>query len=291
MFIIYFLFTVITWFISILPFRVLYIVSDLLYFNLYYIFKYRRAVVYKNLRNSFTEKSKIEIKKIEKQFYKNLSDVIVEVIKTQNMTEEQMKKRFTFTNLNILEDLYKNNKSIIACMGHCGNWEWLGPALHLRIKHEGKAVIKPLSDKFFDKYMFKLRTKFTKNPDCLISHKHAFKIILKNRNKLTLNIFVADQTPLKKNSKYWTKFLNQDTSFFLGPEKIAKTLDFAVVFLDIQRVNRGYYNIEIIKITDEPKKTDEYEITQKFHNLLEKSIIKHPDNWLWSHRRWKHKKD
>lgn len=291
MFIIHFLFKIIACFISILPFRILYIVSDLLYLKLYYIFRYRKKVVFNNLRNSFPEKSDNEIKKIAKQYYKNLSDIILEVLKTQNMSVKQMQERYKFTNLEIIDKLYKNNKSVIASIGHCGNWEWLGPALQLRTKYEGNAVIKPLSDKFFDKYMSKTRTIFTKNPDCLISNKNTLRVLVKNRNKLTINIFAADQTPLKKNSKYWTKFLNQDTSFFLGPEKIAKALDFAVVFLDIKRVKRGYYNVDVIKITDDAKNTDEYEITQKFHNLLEKSIITNPDNWLWSHRRWKHKKD
>ncbi len=289
MFIYHYCFSALAWFISILPFSIIYIISDILYFKLYYVFCYRKKVVFKNLRNSFPDKNEREIKSIAKKYYRNLSDVIIEVIKLKSISREQLEKRVNFKNYEVINELYKSKKSIIAAMGHCGNWEWMSMVLAMISKYKVLAVVKPLSDKFFERYITKLRTKF--NPGSLIEFKKTFQTVIRNKDKLTLNIFVADQTPTKSEINYWTKFLNQDTPVFLGIEKIAKYLDFAVIYLDIKRVKRGFYQVEIIKITDNPKQSPQYEITEKHVHLLEESIIQNPDNWLWSHRRWKHKKN
>ena len=156
-------------------------------------------------------------------------------------------------------------------------------------KYKVYGIVKPLNNKFFEEYLCRLRSKF--NKDNLISFQETFRIMVKNRNNLTINIFAADQTPTKNEINYWSKFLNQETPVYLGTEKTAKHFDFVVLFMDIQRYKRGYYEVSISTITDKPKQTKEYEITKGHIHKLEEAIIKHPDNWLWSHRRWKHKKE
>lgn len=289
MFLFYYFFLAIVWLISILPFRIIYIISDFFSFILHYILGYRKNVIFTNLKNAFPEKEEKEIKKIVKKYYRNLSDIFLEVLKIKGMSRDELAKRVTFKNYEIFNELYKSRKSVLIAMGHCGNWEYISMALAMKSKHKVYAVVKPLSDKFFDRFMINTRSKF--NKDCLILFNETTRTLIKNRSKLTANILISDQTPTKTEINYWTNFLNQDTPFFLGVEKIAKSFDFTVVFFNIQRIKRGFYEVEIIKITDTPKQTSEFEITENHIHLLEKAINEHPDNWLWSHRRWKHKRD
>ncbi len=277
------------WVISKLPFRCLYIFSDFLSFLLHYIFRYRRIIIFSNLKNAFPDKSDTEIRKIVKQYYRNLADIILEVIKLRSITRDQILKRFSFENIEIFRDLFKQNKSIIVTIGHCGNWEWMGIALGLITEQKGYAIVKPLSDKRFDKYMTYLRTRFHK--DSVIPFKETFRTLIKNKNRLTFNVFAADQTPTKSEINYWGQFFNQETGFFLGIEKIAVSLDMGVVFIDIQRIGRGRYHGVFKLITSHPKDSSEHGIIKNYISLLENSIKQAPDNWLWSHRRWKHKRD
>ena len=287
--IVYYLFKAVVWFISKLPFRCLYLFSDFLFLLIYYIFSYRKKVVYANLSNAFPGKSKQEIKKIAKKYYRNLADIVVEVLKLRSISSDQILRRFSFENIEIIRDLFRQNKSIIVTIGHCGNWEWMGTALGLITEEKGYAIVKPLSDKRFDRYMTFLRTRL--NEDSVIPFKDTFRALIRNKNKLTLNVFAADQTPTRSEINYWGQFFNQETGFFLGIEKIATSLDMGVVFIDIQRVGRGRYNGVVSLITDSPKEKGEHEIIKKYISLLEKSITHAPDNWLWSHKRWKHKKE
>ncbi|MCK4677647.1 MAG: lysophospholipid acyltransferase family protein [Bacteroidales bacterium] len=287
MFILYALFSIKAWFLSILPFQLLYLVSDFFYFLIYFIFRYRKDVINENLQNAFPDFDSTERKQIAKQFYRNLGDVVVEIIKTKQIRREQLQERISFENFEIIEDLYSRKKSVIATIGHCGNWEWMPMALQMRSKYMEFAVVKPLSNKFFNDFLNGLRRRFKKDGD-LIPFKQTLKTLVKHKNDLTLTIVAADQTPHKDEINFRTNFLNQDTPFFLGPEKIAKALDLAVIFIDIQRKKRGHYIATIYLITDSPKETPGQKITESYINLLEQSIRANPDNWLWSHRRWKY---
>jgi|AntAceMinimDraft_17_1070374.scaffolds.fasta_scaffold04690_2 KDO2-lipid IV(A) lauroyltransferase len=286
MIIFHYIFSAIAWFLSILPFRIIYILSDFLYFITYYVYGYRKKIVFNNLKNSFPKKNDKEIKIIAKKFYHNLCDIILETIKAKNISKKELKKRVRFKNIEILEDLYKSKRNVMAIAGHCGNWEWLSilPAL---TDYTVIVAEKPVTDKFFENYINNIRTRFNLK---LAYFKKIFKFLVKNKNEHILAILGSDQTPTKSEIEYRTNFLNQETPMFIGAEKIAKYLDYSVVFFDMQRTKRGFYEVEIIKITDRPQRTDEFEITEKHIHLLEKSITEHPDNWLWSHRRWKHKK-
>ena len=287
MIIINYLIVGINWLLTLLPLSILYILSDILYFFLYYVFGYRKRVVYMNIRNSFPQKSEAEINQIAKKFYKNLSDIIIEVLKLRHISPKQLSERIVVKNIEVVEDLYNSKKKVIAAVGHLGNWEWIATLTPLILKHKVYLVYKPLSNTFFNDYLLKLRSQFGLN---FIPFKQTYRFLLNNKQELDLPIIASDQTPTRTEIEYWTRFLNQETGFFIGIEKIARSIDYAVVFVDLKRTARGYYEIELIEITDNPKLTKEFEITEKYIRLLEKHIIDNPDNWLWSHKRWKHKK-
>ncbi len=281
-----YLFVLIAWLVSLLPFPLLYVISNSICFIVYHLIRYRRKVVRKNLKHAFPTKSDAERRSIEKKFYRNLCDLIVEFIKLNTISKKQLLKRFSFENTELLDSLYTEKKSIIAVTGHLGNWEWMAIAMALRHQHKVMAIVKPLSDDFFEKYMHNLRSKFTKNR--IILFKDTFREMIRNKNEITLNIFAADQTPTRDEISYWTDFLKQDTGVFLGTEKIAKSLNFPVVFINNQRIGRGRYRISYHLISEDTKATKTYEITEKHVRKLEDIIRENPDNWLWSHRRWKH---
>jgi len=288
MFILNYTFVAIAWLIALLPFWLLYLKSDFLFLILYHVVRYRRKVSFENLHNSFPEKTEKEIKQIARKYYRNLADLVLETIKLRHMSKQQIQKRVKVTNSEILQDLYIKQKSALVIMGHCGNWEWASPAITFHTEHKCFGMAKPLSNPFFDRYLLNLRTKF--NPDSIVHFKHFFRMMVEQRKTLTANLMAGDQTPTKSEINYWTTFLNQETAVFLGAEKIAKSLDMPVVFMDTQRIGRMRYEVTLSLITDRPKETAEFEITEKHVRMLENAIRLHPDNWLWSHRRWKHKR-
>jgi Kdo2-lipid IVA lauroyltransferase/acyltransferase len=287
MFIFHYAFLTFAWLIALLPFRLLYLKSDFVSFILFHVVKYRKKVVFENLRNAFPEKSELEIYQIARKYYRNLGDLVLEVIKLRHLSKEQLLKRVKVNNAKLLMDLYDQQKSVLLVMGHCGNWEWASPAIIFHTAHKCFGMVKPLSDPFFEKYMMRLRTKF--NPGSIIHFKRFFRMMVENRNNLSAYMLAGDQTPTRSEINYWTNFLNQETAVFLGAEKMAKALDIPVVYMDTQRTGRMRYEITLSLISDKPKETAEYEITEKHVRLLENAIRLHPDNWLWSHRRWKHK--
>ena len=272
--------------ISILPFRVLYFISDLLYMILFHVFGYRRNVVEGNLRNSFPEKSNREIIQLSKKYFHYLCDLILETLKKTNLSKKETMEHFKFHNTELFNSLFDENRSVILLMGHYGNWELAGSAFSLSCKHPLYVVYKPLSNPYFENLMRKSRTLFGTR---LIKMENTLKDILANKNNCSAYAFIADQTPSNQNA-YWTNFLNQDTAMFTGAEKLAKKLNFPVVFINIVRVKRGYYEIFAELISENPKSTSENEIIESYVRKLEKEIIKMPETWLWSHRRWKQKR-
>ena len=268
---------------------VIYFLSDILRLLIRYVIRYRRKVILENLTRSFPEKSHQEILKIKNRFYKNLADIVVEIIKLQGISKEQLLDRFHFTGHEIMLDSFSRGRSVIVAIGHCGNWEWMGTALGLISPVKGYAIVKPLSNKYFHHYMEMLRHRL--NHDSTIPFRHTFRVMARNRTEFTsFNVIASDQTPLKGEINYWHMFLHQDTAFFQGVEKLSRSLDFDVVFIDIRRTGRGRYMGDIKLVTNDPKSTAPGEITEKYIGMLEQAIRDNPDNWLWSHRRWKHKK-
>ncbi len=272
--------------VSFSPFWLLYVISDGLYFLIFYIVGYRKKVVLENLRNSFPEKSDLEIKFIRKKFYQYLCDLILETIKTITWTEEDVKNRVQMKDVQMLDDLYQKKKSIVIVMGHLGNWEWAGPCFSLHCKHQLFVVYLPLSNPYFEKMFSGSRTKFNTK---IVPKKNTLRSMISNKAIISATALIADQAPTPINTALWTKFLHQDTPVFNGPEKVAKMMDFPVVYMHVKRVKRGYYEVWPKLLFDKPKETSETEITFAFNRILEEGIMEQPETWLWSHRRWKYK--
>lgn len=287
--VIFYIFYSINWVITLLPLRVLYLFTYPLYFVFYYFPSYRRKIVYDNLRNAFPDKDDKEINKIEKAFYRHLCDLFIEVFKLTHMSEQQLKKRFVVENPEILDKLLAEKRDIVAVLGHYNNWEWLG-ALPYYTKYKAVSIYKPLKNKHFDVFLNNLRRKhgMVLTPMSII-----IREILKDRalNINTVSAFISDQSPVKADIKYWTIFLNQDTPVFLGAEKVAAKYDMAVVFFNIKKIQRGKYSLVIEMLFEHTAGLPEYAITEAHVKRLEEIITENPQYWIWSHRRWKHKKE
>jgi len=281
------IFKAFAWLISKLPDRTLYALSAFFCFVLKDVIRYRKLTVHENLANSFPNISQLERNKIARQYYLHMTDLMLEVIKTPGLSADGIKNRISFRNPELLHEIHKSGKSIVMLAGHCGNWEWLGPGIHFNFpEFEGYAVVKPISNPYFNKYISELRMLHKK--DSLIPFKQTLRYMINKKNQQTINLFLADQTPHHSEINFVTNFLNQETPFFTGYGKIAKMLDQAVVFINLYRTKRGYYEAEFTLISDNPASTAEYEISHAFIRLLEQAIKERPYNWLWSHRRWKY---
>jgi KDO2-lipid IV(A) lauroyltransferase len=284
----YYIFYGINWVITLLPLRVLYLFSDFLYLVLYYFPSYRRKVVARNLKNSFPEKSDEELKSIEKKFYRHLADVFIETVYVTHMSLEEQKRRFTITNLELIHKLREEKRDVIAVMGHFNNWEW-PTFLPSALLYKTLIIYRPLRNKYFDRHIKNQRSKngIVLTPTAMIIREI---ISNKNNNINTLSVFLTDQTPAINEIKYWTTFLNQDTPIYTGTEKIASKYDMAIVYFNVQKIKRGYYNMNIELLLEHTAGLPESVITETHVRRLEKIIQEKPEYWLWSHRRWKHKK-
>jgi len=269
-FIIYIFFLISINIIAIIPFWFLYGFSDFLAFLLFYVFKYRKETILTNLRNSFPEKSEKEIRSIARKAYRNLSDIIIESIKAFTISNKRICNRFKIINPELLDEYYSKNQSIIGVAGHYGNWEWGALAGGLQIKHKGIAIYKPLSNKYIDKFLRRTRAA---NGATLESIKSTSSTFEKYSHETCIFMLVADQSPSNMKEAVWTSFLNQETACLHGPEKYAKRYNYPVVFVNIQRVKRGYYELRFSKLVDEPLKTSDGEITKIYMSKLEELII------------------
>ncbi len=274
--------------ISILPFRILYFLSDFLYLIVYHLVGYRKQVVYQNLKNSFPNKSEQEIQIISKKFYHFFCDWLLEMIKSITISKKEALKRCYFSDTSILKKYSAENKKLIFVMGHFGNFELGGAAMKFTTAYQLYVVYRPLANRYFDKLIRKKRMRFGSK---IISMKLTFKTMLslKNSAELSATAFIADQTPDKDNA-YWTIFLNQETPVFWGTEIIAKKLNYPIIYISVSQPKRGFYKMTPELLCENPSKTTKGEISEMHTKRLEKDIVKQPEIWLWSHRRWKHKR-
>jgi len=271
---------------SLLPFWLLYIISDVLFVIIYHIVHYRRAVVQQNLANAFPEKTEKERQDIERKYYHYLADLIVETVKMITVSEKQIQKRVVSTNAGLVHEYFAKGKSIIAVAGHYCNWEMAALNFNFVTDKRFMIVYKPLNNEIFNDFFIQIRSRFGGQP---IAMKQTMRKMVEYRKELTVSVLVGDQTPGVNEVNYFTTFLNQPTAVFLGIEKISKTIDAAVVFYDMKRVKRGYYTYTLVPLTENPKQTAEHELTEMHVQYLEGMIRKEPQYWLWSHRRWKFK--
>lgn len=267
-----------------LPFPALYALSNGL-FRLLKVSGYRKKIVVQNLTRSFPEKTPAEINQICNAYYRYLCDLILEILKTLRMSAAEYQKRSVFHTTDWLEKMKAESKSFIIVMGHYGNWEWAGPGFTLTTGYPLVVIYRPLSNIYFERMMTRMRTRFGTR----ITPVHqTLRDMVANRSELTATAFIADQTA-PKDKAYWMTFLHQDTAVFTGTEKLAVKFGYPVVFMNIRRVKRGYYEIFPELLFEHPKSTVENEISHTFMHRLEREIQADPVPWLWSHRRWKHR--
>jgi len=270
--------------ISLLPFGLLYLLSDILFFFLYHVFRYRRKVVAKNLLNSFPEKSISDLKGIEKRFYRHLSDLILESVKTLTISSGEIKKRYVFSNLHVISRYLNAGRSVIAVSGHYGNWEWGPVAIGLEFKEKVFVVFKPLSDKRFEHLINSMRSRFG---TVMVPMKQTLRKLHEYKDIPHVLVLVGDQTPTREESQYFTTFLNQPTAVFLGVEKIALKTNDPIIYFTINKIKRGYYECVVKSLVEFPGQCSDFEITEAHTRELENNIRLKPEYWLWSHRRWK----
>lgn len=273
--------------VSLLPFRVLYILSDGLFIVLYYLVGYRKKVILQNISTSFPHLTPARHKEITKQFYHHLCDLVVESLKIFTISKSQAEKRMVCLNPQLVNSYFENNQSVILAGGHLNNWELFAVVIQSHIKHTTLAIYKPLNSLFFDQKMRDTRSKFGLQ---MIPTQVVKKMLADKIDQCFAMIFAYDQSPSNPAKAYWTKFLNRDTAWLKGCEDSARLYNLPVLYGKINKLKRGYYTYEFKVACADPSQTAEGELTQKLSDLLEEDITIQPAFWLWSHRRWKHTK-
>lgn len=280
----YYLLLVFCYGISLLPFPVLYFISDILYALVYHVVGYRKQVVLANMKQAFPDKSPEEINRLAKKYYRNLTDMMVETIKLLTMSKKQLQKRF-ICDLTVLHELYAKGKSCQLHLGHNFNWEWANLFCMQGVAFPFLVVYMPLSSKPADRMFRHFREKFG---SILIPANDMANSMKPWLEKQYLIALVADQNPGNPKSCLWYPFLNKMTPFYKGPEMAARRNDIPVVFADIRKTKRGYYHATLKLMFEEPQQAPVGKITEAFVQFLEKNIHEQPEVWVWSHRRWKH---
>ncbi len=274
------------WLISILPYRLFYAFSDLVFFVLYRLIGYRKKVVYENLRLVFPEKTHEEIVQIQYDFYKHMCDMFLETVKSMNLTKEAVKKRYHIVNIEVLRDILKDKSVFLVC-SHYANWEW-NVSINNYVDAKGYAVYQKIGNAFFDAFIKKVRTRWNTT---LITQQQTVKTVMRNQEQHIRSCYgmVSDQSPQAHLATYWSDFMGVRVPIFNGAESMARKLDMAVVFIKVSKVKRGYYQAEFIPITTSAKSTRQHEITDTFLRLTEQQIREKPAHYLWTHKRWKHR--
>jgi len=274
-------------FLALFPLPFLYILADFLYLIAFYVIGYRKEVVWQNLKNSFPEKTDKELRKIQKDFYRHLAEVFIETLRSLQISKQELEKRVKIQNLELLTNRLKEGKNVLVLLGHLFNWEWLSHITAIKQNYPVYFVYQPLRNRFFDKLMLTIRTRFGEKA---IKMQNVLKDILQNHQENRIVALLADQSPAGNEKDHWTTFLHQDTAFFAGTEKIALRLQLPVVFCGVRRLKRGYYEL-YFKEVYHPKDLPNKSITETYVAFLQKQIEETPANWLWSHKRWKRKKN
>ncbi|OEK06586.1 lysophospholipid acyltransferase family protein [Roseivirga misakiensis] len=272
--------------ISLLPWSVVYGISNLLYLVGYKIIRYRVSVVHKNLTNSFPDKSPSEIKQLQNDFYRHFCDIMLESFKIFSISEKEAKERFVALNPEILKPYFDRGQSVILVGGHYNNWEMLAVGLDCYIDHQSVAIYHRMKNEFMNEKALQSRSKYGLK---MISRQEVKDFFAQSKD-LTVTIFGADQSPSIAKKVYWTNFLNQETAVMFGVEKFALEKNLPVVYGAISKVKRGHYEFTMEVLIEDPSQCAHGEITEAHTRRLEKQILEDPQYWLWSHKRWKRKR-
>lgn len=272
--------------ISLLPFWVIYAFARFVYFFLFYVFGYRKAVVYDNLKQSFPDKSNTEINTIAKKFYMHFCATFLESIKLLTVSPSTMLKRYKITNADVVNKHYENGESLILYGAHYANWEWM-TVMPLYSKFKFMPFYQKQSSSYFDRLMVINRERLG---SVCVESQSGFKSLLMHAKKgiLTFTYVIGDQSPMSKSTKHWTTFLNRETAFLIGADRMAKKVNQKIYYPKVTQPKRGYYEMEFVAI---PIDNPEVEPVVKYAQLLEENIKEQPELWLWSHKRWKLKKE
>ncbi len=284
----YYFLRTLSWLLYAMPLRVLYFHSDLLFFVIYYLLRYRRDVVKENLANSFPEKTKKERDQIAIKYYHHLCDCFLETLYFDRISNKKVKERVTYLNPGMANYFMDQGKQVIILMGHYNNWECFN-SWGLQSKYKAYPIYKKLRSKTFEKFYIHLRSKFGA---CPLERALTFRQLNEDSRKGVpgLSLFLIDQTPREHDIHHWMTFLNQETAVLIGPEKVATKLNAVVLFGITRKLKRGFYEVEFELISEHSKYSPKFEITEKSNQLMEKLINENPEFWLWSHRKWKHKR-
>ncbi len=239
-----------------------------------------------NLKLTMPEKSNKELDQIQRDFYRHLCDLFLEMVKTMDLSKEDVKKRYQIQNIEVIQEIEKEKSILIVC-SHYANWEW-NVSMNNYVRSKGFAVYQKIGNIYFDRMIKKFRSKWNTTP---IEQKETVKTVIRNEKQDVTGIYgmVSDQSPMVNKGQYWSSFMGVKVPVFNGAEVLARKLDLAVVFLKVSKIKRGYYRADFIPITKNGKSTKEHEITEQFLKLAEQQIKERPEHYLWTHRRWKHR--
>ena len=284
----YLFFRLMVFLFSLLPFWMLYKLSDGLQFLFLRVVKYRYKVIHQNLTNSFPNKNESEIQELIKASYQNLCDILLEGIKGMSISDEEILKRYKFINPEVANDFYDQGRSMVGMASHYGNWEWAVQAINLQLKCITVGVVARIKNKYLDGYVKKYRT----HDRVKVLYPDIARPIIEKwdeENEPALFVYIADQSPPRgaQKSAQWVNFLNQDTACLWGGDRMARRMNFPAVNMAINRIKRGYYEVTLDVISEDSKNTNDADITKDYMKRLEERILAKPQDWLWSHKRWK----
>lgn len=271
---------------SLLPTSVLYAISSFLYFLIYYVVGYRKKVVRQNLERAFPDKPTTWLRQTEKQFFHNLTDIIIETLKLTSISEKELNKRIQFSGDAAVLDCLNSGKPMLALGAHLGNWEMalLAGSRHFPFPIDG--VYKPLSSSFFEVFMLNLRSRFEAT---LVKNKDTLRHLIRHRNQPRFITMLSDQIPPRGEIQYWTTFLHQDTAFYVGADKLQASFKYPVFFMGMRHLRRGHYEIYFEELK-RPANAEEFGLIEVFAQRLEQWVQAYPADYLWSHKRWKHQR-
>lgn len=285
--IVYILVYPLIWIISILPFRLLYIISDAIYGLLYYVIGYRKKLVLENLKTVFPEKDEKELLKIRKQFFHHFVDIFMEMIKTFTISKKSLNKHYKYKNVELLNELYEQDRDLILVGAHYANWEWI-VGLSMFLKHESIAAFTLVNNKYFNKKVKSSRerfgAKFVKTSETIN------KIEKNNRNNIrSIYGLLSDQSPQLKKTHYWSNFFDVHVPIHTGAEMLAKKYNMCIVYINTQKIKRGYYETTFELMTNDANSYNNYELTELFLRKVEKIVKEKPAYYFWTHNRFKHR--
>lgn len=271
-----------------LPFRLLYLFSDFVYLIVYYLIGYRKKIVRENIALALPHLSEEERLAIEKKSYRHLCDMFLEMIKTMTISKNEITERFVFSNLDVYQKLEEQNKSIAMMLAHYASYEWV-ISMNAYVSFTGYAIYKKIANPYFDKLVRDIRSRYKAS---LITTKETIPCIIKNKSKNLLSVygFASDQSPKVSSAFHWQKFMGVEVPVHTGAEMLSKKYDMNVIFLKVKKVKRGYYEARFEILSENARNVPDYAITDQFLKLVEQQIYEAPEYYLWTHKRWKHRK-